>query len=122
MVLFHSDSKGYCDRYLLWWCTDWDFIKRYELRYTNISMYTGSYTIGWDLDPVAIALLADDGILEYSLSATGGGNADVIFKDATLTFNVEPNVTFSPVPTPAALVLFASASLTLIGFARRGSS
>jgi len=76
--------------------------------------YTGDFTITMDLGADALADLSDDGIVDFSLTATSG---DLNYMGGELTVNIAPN----PVPVPSAILL-GSMGCGLVGWMKRRRS
>lgn len=79
--------------------------------YTNTSGYNGVFDIMQALTGSGLAAVTSTGMLNFTGSVTGSLNLN----SATLTIDVTPN----PVPLPAALWLFGSGLVGLVGIGAR---
>jgi len=86
------------------WPTEHDGYNAEVAYYTEESGYTGSVTMVHSLGTDALASLATDGILDFTLTATYG---DILYTGGTLTVDIEANPVpiLDPVPLPGAALL-----------------
>jgi len=76
--------------------SSWNIYRTYN--YDRVYGYTGSLTLTQSLGAGALAALSNDGIVDFTLTATTG---DIIYMGGQLTVDVEPN----PTPVPGAVLL-----------------
>ena len=90
----------------------------YQQQHTVTTTYmngnTGNFGTSGALSSVALADLAVDGVLPFTISA----QSDFIFNWATMTLNVEPNPVVS-VPEPAPSIILGLGLAALAGWQRR---
>lgn len=91
--------------------TPYMFNYYYTEYYTDQFGYRGEITLVLSLGDLALADLADDGMIRYILEVDG----DLFFESGVLTTDINT----SPVPEPATLLLFGSGLLGLAGFRKK---